>query len=59
MPVDAGLCQWDRLYARRPDGQPVLDLADIVDLNEILLVRSENERRALDAAERKRRNRQR
>ena len=34
------------LYARRPDGDPMLDVADVALLNELLIVRAENERRA-------------
>ena len=41
------------LRLRGPDGDPIIDLADVMDLNEILIVRSENEWRAHEAAERK------
>ena len=38
------------LKQRGPDGQPILDLGDICDLNEILIVKAENERRAHEHA---------
>lgn len=46
------------LYARRDDGDPLVDLADVCDANEILMVQAENQRRshqsARDRARRKR-----
>ncbi len=41
------------LRTRLPDGEPLLDLAAICNMNEVLAVRCENERRASKAAERK------
>ena len=40
------------LKRRDHDGQPLLDLADVADMNEILIVRAENQRRAQRHAER-------
>ena len=54
-PIDAGLCGLPDLRSRGLDGDPLLDLADVCDLNEILIVRAENERRERVRAETERR----
>ena len=41
------------LKKRLPNGDPLIDLADVCDANEVLLRRAENERRARDRAEQK------
>lgn len=41
------------MNTRGSDGQPLLDLGDIYDLNEIIAVEAENQKRAQAAAERK------
>ena len=46
VPIGAGLCTYT-------EARDMLSLDEIADLNEVLLVRTENERRAHDAAERK------
>ena len=50
-PIDAGLCSLTDLKTLRQDGNPLLSLAEVCDLNEILAVRYENERRAHKSAE--------
>ena len=52
-PVAAKLCTLKDLKSRRPDGDPVLDLADVCDLNEILIIESHNEAAASKAANKK------
>ena len=57
-PIDARLCSLADLNSRGTNGDPLLDLGDVCDLNEILIVRAENERRArlrMDAEQRQRR----
>ena len=44
------------LKRRGNDGQPLVDLCDVADLNEILMVDAENSKRAHKAAERKAKN---
>ena len=44
--IDSGLCSYRDLKARDQDGQPVIDLAEVYDLLEVLTVRAENNRRA-------------
>lgn len=41
------------LKSRLPDGEPLIEIGDIADMNEMLQVRYENTRRAQRAAERK------
>ena len=52
-PMDAGMCTVADLRARDADGEPVLDIADVADMNERLIVQAENRKRADDAARRK------
>ena len=52
-PMDAGMCTVADLRARDSDGEPVLDIADVADMNERLIVQAENRKRAEDAAKRK------
>ena len=47
------MCTLPELNGFRPDGDPLLDLNDVSDLNEILSIRYINEQRARRAAERK------
>ncbi len=46
MPIDAGLCSYGDIYT--------LSIDDFANMNEILMVRSENEKRARAVEERKR-----
>ena len=46
------MVRYTDLVTRRPDGQPVIDLEAVCNINEILSVKFENERRAHKAAER-------
>ena len=39
-PIQAGLCTWEQLRVRKPDGDPVLDLADVVGFHEWLIGQS-------------------
>ena len=55
--LDAGLCTLRDLKERLPGGEPALDLDDVCDLNEVLMVRAENERRSRKAAEKMSRKR--
>ena len=43
----------ESLYERRADGDPVLDINDWANANEILAVRAEDHRRAVKEAKRK------
>ena len=52
-PIDAGLCTLTDLKSRGDDGEPRLSIDDVCDLNEILLVRAENQWRANRAGEAK------
>ena len=47
------MCTVADLRARDADGEPVLDIADVADMNERLIVQAENRKRADDAARRK------
>ena len=47
------MCTVADLRARDSDGEPVLDIADVADMNERLIVQAENRKRAEDAAKRK------
>ena len=38
------------LFQRKPDGSPLLHLADVCNINEALIVDGENQKRAYDAA---------
>ena len=49
----AGKISRSELRGRADDGQPIIDLAECYDELEILVVESENQRRARRAAERK------
>ena len=44
------MCTVADLRARDADGEPVLDIADVADMNERLIVQAENRKRADDAA---------
>ena len=57
VPIDAGMTTLAELRSVDHDGQPLLDVCDVADMNEVLMVRYENERRANKAAERKNRRR--
>ena len=50
--MEAGLCRWEDVEKLKPDGDPVLDLEAFCNMNEILLIRAENRRRAEKHAER-------
>ena len=50
-PIAAKLCTLTDLKRRGTDGDPMLDLADVADLNEVLSIDYENEKRARKAAE--------
>ena len=52
-PVAAKLCKLSDIRNRGRDGDPIIDLAGVCDLNEFLIVQAENERRAQKAAEKK------
>ena len=44
---------FEALRSRRPDGEPTVTLEDVFAMNEILLVKYENSRRAQRAADNK------
>lgn len=44
------------LKTRTDDGQPLITIADVAILNEILIIRSDNEHRVHQAAERQSKN---
>lgn len=51
-PIDAGLCTLAQLKQRDPlTGEPLLDLGDVCDANEVLAIRAINEDRAMRAAQ--------
>ena len=47
------MCTTGELRARDDEGQPVIDIADVADMNERLIIKAENQRRADRAAKRK------
>ena len=51
VPIDAGLLSLADLHRRGPDGEPVVTLDMVADLNEILVVRHNNEVRARNRAQ--------
>ena len=51
VPIDAGLLSLADLHRRNPDGEPVVTLEMVAELNEILVVRHNNEVRARDRAQ--------
>ena len=51
VPIDAGLLNLADLHRRNPDGEPVVTLEMVAELNEILIVRHNNELRARDRAQ--------
>ena len=53
--VTAGLARFTDFSARRPDGDPLIDLAGCCDLHELLIVQAVNRDRAERAAQAKQR----
>lgn len=49
--MQAGIVKWHHYFERKPDGDPLYDLNAVANLNEILIVNYENERRAYKSAE--------
>ena len=52
-PIVAKLCNLTDIRTRGADGDPITDLADICDYNEMLIIQAENQRRAQKASEKK------
>ena len=51
--MKSGLCRMTDLDTTKPNGDPMVDLADLCDMNEILIVDAINQNRANVAAEKK------
>lgn len=52
-PLAEGLASFADMRRRMPDGQPFLDLDDFATMNEILIIRAVNEKRARRKAQQK------